>query len=46
MRDRVVVAGEDLAGDETREVGHVDHQDGADLVGDRAHLGEVDRARV
>ena len=28
------------------EVGHVDHQGRADLVGDLAHLGEVDPARV
>ena len=35
--DRVVLAREHLAGDQTGEVGHVDHQDGADPVGDLAH---------
>ncbi|CAB4721675.1 unannotated protein [freshwater metagenome] len=43
---RVLVAGEDLARDETGEVRHVDHQGGTDLVGDLAHLGEVHPARV
>ena len=43
VRDRVVVAGEDLAGDEAGEVRHVDHEHGADLVGHLAHPREVDR---
>ena len=43
---RVLVAGEHLARDQTGEVRHVDHQGGADLVGDLAHLGEVDPARI
>ena len=46
VRHRVLVAGEDLAGDQAGEVGHVDHQRRADLVGDLAHLGEVHPARV
>ena len=46
VRDRVLVAGEHLAGDQAGEVRHVDHERGADLVGDLAHLGEVDPARV
>ena len=33
-------------GDEAREVGHVDHQQGAHLVGDLAEAGEVQHARV
>ena len=45
-RHRVLVAREHLAGDQPGEVGHVDHQGGADLVGDLAHLGEVHPARV
>ena len=28
------------------EVRHVDHEEGADLVGNRAHAGEVDDARI
>ena len=46
VRDRVLVAGEDLAGHQPGEVGHVDHQGRADLVGDLAHPGEVDPAGV
>ena len=46
VRNRVEVAGEHLAGDQAGEVGHVDHQRGADLVGDLAHGREVDLARV
>ena len=46
VRHGVEVAGEHLAGDEPGEVGHVDHQHGADLVGDLAHRREVDLARV
>jgi hypothetical protein len=46
VRDRVEVAGEDLAGDETGEVRHVDHERGADLVGDLAHDPEVHQAGV
>ena len=43
VRDRVgVLAG----GDEAGEVGHVDHQLGADRVGDLAEGGEVELARV
>ena len=40
----VVGAGEavDLAGNESGEVGHVDHEDGSDLVGDLAEDAEVD----
>ena len=34
-----------LAGDEADEVRGVDHEDRADLVGDRAERGEVDEAR-
>ena len=33
-------------GDQACEVGHVDHQVGADLVGDPAELGEVEVTRV
>ena len=46
VRDGVLHAGEDLAGDEPGEVGHVDHEGRADLVGDLAHAGEVDAAGV
>ena len=46
VRDRVLVAGEDLARHQAGEVRHVDHQGGADLVGDLAHLREVHPARV
>ena len=46
VRHRVLVAGEDLAGDQPGEVRHVDHQGRADLVGDLAHLGEVHAAGV
>ena len=34
------------AGDETGEVRHVDHQVGADLVGDGAEVGELELARI
>ena len=34
------------ARDETRDVGHVDHHDAADLVADFAHAPEVDRTRI
>ena len=46
--DGVVWAGEavDLAGDETGEVGHVDHEDGSDLVGYLAEDTEVDSSGV
>jgi hypothetical protein len=43
VRDR---AGEHAAGHQAREVGHVDHQIGADRVGDLAEAGEVDLAAV
>ncbi len=33
-------------GDQAGEVGHIDHQEGSDLVGDGAHAGEVEDARV
>ena len=46
VRDGVLVAREDLAGHQPGEVGHVDHQGGADLVGDLAHLREVHPPRV
>ena len=42
VRHRVLVAGEHLARDQAGEVGHVDHEGRADLVGDLPHLGEVD----
>ncbi len=45
-RHRVLFTGEHLARDQAGEVSHVDHQRGADLVGDLAHLREVDPARV
>ena len=34
------------AGDEAGEMRHVDHQVGADLVGDLAEAAEVDDARI
>ena len=43
MRERARVR---AAGDQAREMRHVDHQEGADLVGDGAELGEVDGARI
>ena len=46
VRDRVELALEHLAGDQAGEVGHVDHQDRADAVGDLAHPGVVDVPRV
>ena len=42
VRQRVGVL---AAGDEAGEMRHVDHQVGADLVGDGAEAGEVDLAR-
>ena len=36
----------DAAGDEAGEVGHVDHEVGADFVGDGAHAGEVEVAWI
>jgi len=44
--DRVLITGEYLAGHQTGEMRHVDHQCGAHLVGDLAHSGEVDPPRV
>jgi hypothetical protein len=41
--DGVKVAGEDLAGDQPGEVGHVDQEGGVDLVGD---LAEEPKVRV
>ncbi len=38
--------GVQAGGDQPREVRHVDHQQGADLVGDLAEAGEVEPARV
>ena len=38
--------GVDPGGDEPGEVGHVDHQEGADLVGDLPEAREVEHARV
>ena len=32
--------------DQTGEMGHVDHEDGVDLIGDGAEAGEVDMARI
>jgi hypothetical protein len=46
VRDRVEVAGEHPAGDEAREVRHVDHERRVDLVGDLAQDAEVRIARV
>ena len=46
MRDRILIAGEDLAGHQAREVGHVDHKGGAHFVGYLAHCREVDPARI
>ena len=46
MWDGVVVAGEHLARDETGEVRHVDHEGGADLVGDLSHDSKVHEAWV
>ena len=34
------------SGDQAGEVGHVDHEVGADFVGDGAHAGEVEDARI
>ena len=38
--------GMDAAGNESGEVGHVDDEDRAGLVGDVAHAGKVEEARV
>ena len=46
IRDRIEFSLEHLAGHQAREVGHVDHEDRADPVGDRAHPGVVDVARI
>ena len=46
VRHRIEVAGEHLAGDEPREVRHVDHERRAHLVGDLANDAEVDQPRV
>lgn len=46
VRNRIELAGEDLTSDEAGEVSHVDHQDGADFIGDFFHDAEVDRAGV
>ena len=46
VRHRVEVAGEDLARDQAGEVRHVDHERGADLVGDLPHDPEVHQPRV
>ena len=46
MRNRVLVTGEHLAGHQTGEVRHVDHERGAHLIGDLAHRGEVHPPRV
>jgi hypothetical protein len=46
VRNRILVAGEDLPGDQTGEVRHVDHQGGPDLVGDLPHRREVDPPRI
>src|SRR5690348_2986038 len=39
--DWIVVASEDLASDQAREVGHIDHQDSANFICQLAHLREV-----
>ena len=44
--DRVVVTAKDATGDQTGEMGHVDHEGGSHLLGDLAHAAEVDLARV
>ena len=44
--DRVEVPGEHLSGHQPSEVGHVDHERGADLVGDLGQDGEVGVPRV
>ena len=41
VRDGVVVAGQDLAGDQPREMRHVDHERGADLICDLSQHPEV-----
>lgn len=48
-RDDVAVRegrGVEPCGDEAADVGHVRHEEGADLIGDGAELGEVDDAGV
>ena len=44
--DRVEFALKHFPGDQAGEVGHVDHQDRADAVGDRPHSGVIDVARI
>ena len=44
--DGVVVAGMHLAGDQPREVRHVDHERGTDLIGDLPQDPEVHEPRV
>ena len=46
VRHRILVTGEHLPGDQPGEMRHIDHQSGADLVGDLTHGREVDPARV
>jgi hypothetical protein len=46
VRDRVFRTRHHLAGDEPGEVGHVDHQHGADLVKDVAEDAEVEPAWI
>ena len=46
VRDRVELTLQNLPRDKAGEMGHVDHQDRADAVGDLAHPGVIDVARV
>ena len=46
VRDRIELIPEHLPRDQAREVGHVDHQHRADFVGDLAHPGVIDVARI
>ena len=46
VRHRILVTGEHLARDQPGKVRHVDHEGGSHLVGDLAHLGEVDPSGV
>lgn len=39
-------AGEDLSGDETRNMGHIGHEVGVDLIADLAETGVVDQTAV
>ncbi len=43
VRERARV---DIGGDETGDVGHIDEQDGADVLGDRRHPLEVPEPRI